>query len=88
DVINKESWWNAQSAIPNKVITRIFPINGEVRGSTLYNMGQNTFYQSSSNYYSSGAWQVSITQNYAFMRFDYDFNINSKSCPVRLFSAE
>ena len=88
DVINKESWWNTQSAIPNKVITRIFPINGEVRGSTLYNMGQNTFYQSSSDHISGGAWQVSIAQNYAFMRFDYDFNINNKWCPVRLFSAE
>ncbi len=88
DVINKESWWNAQSAIPNKVITRIFPMNGEVRGSTLYNMGRNTFYQSSSNYYSSGAWQVSITDYSIILRYDFDYNINSKSCPVRLFSAE
>lgn len=88
DVINKESWWNAQSAIPNKVITRIFPINGEVRGSTLYNMGQNTFYQSSSDHISGGAWQVSITNYSINLRYDFDYNINSKSCPVRLFSAE
>lgn len=92
NVINKESWWNAQSAIPNKVITRIFPINGEIRGTTLYttlyNMGENAYYQSSSEHISGGAWQVSMTKYSSTLRYDFDFNINGKWCPVRLFSAE
>lgn len=89
NTIRDENWWTAQAATPGNVVTRIFPLAGEVQGSTiLRNCGSRFSYQSSTAYYTSGGWQLIFALGEAWMRYDWDYNICAGGITVRPFSDE
>ena len=89
NTIRDENWWTAQAATPGNVVTRIFPLAGEVQGSTILRYcGSKFSYQSSTAYYTSGGWQLIFRFGEAWMRYDWDYNICAGGTTVRPFSDE
>lgn len=89
NTIRDENWWTAQAATPGNVVTRIFPLAGEVQGSTILRYcGSRFTYQSSTAYYTSGGWQLKFAFGQAWMKYDWDYNIGAGGTTVRPFSDE
>ncbi|ERI81203.1 hypothetical protein HMPREF1981_03330, partial [Bacteroides pyogenes F0041] len=89
NTIRDENWWTAQAATPGNVVTRTFPLTGVAQGSTILRYcGERFNYQSSTAYYTSGAWQLTFALGELWMRYDWDYMISAQGDAVRLFSDE